>query len=360
MFDTRKELSLENVYEKISEESIFTHLIPNANFKTNFSVRSKNGGSASITSYGGKLYFKDFKDTMQPKAETWIQYVCRREGLNADTKEGYLKALDWINSAFNLGLKPLGDSVIVEQKFKLNTNYVKPNYEKETIKTKIEVKRSNWTIKDLEYWNQFGITKEWLIRKRIAPISHYWITNPKKGNMRKLFEVGHKLAFVYPYGKNENGVYIFKIYMPGSDYKWVSNCGHDIIENWRFIKERKENLIIQSSFKDTIVMEIFRDDHLVLPNYDIIAPIAEGIWFRDWNLIRSSYKKIVLYGNNDWDEKDNPGLAYARKWCKKYHIPFITNPDWARASDISDYRRDRGELRTLELLKDLETKINLL
>lgn len=355
MFEIKPKLNLENIYKKVSERAIIQYLIPNVDFVNSFSIRAEKAPSASISEYNGKLYIKDFGDPAQPRGEVWYQFLGRKEGFETESLEGYLKALQWANETFKLNLEDfnsLSSNINTYKTFKSsNTNFNKGVY-KGKKRTIIEVKRSNWTKEDLNYWNQFGLNKEWLLSKHISPISHYWITNPNKDNIRKLFIVKNKLAFVYPYGKG-----IFKIYMPGSSYKWVSNCNSSIIENWRFIKERKPNLIIQSSLKDIGVMEVMRDRFNLFKSYDFIAPIAEGIWFKDWDFIKSKYNQIIFYGNNDWDKEDNPGLNYAKKWSELYQIPFITNPDSAKASDISDFRRNNGEEKTIKLLKTLENEI---
>jgi hypothetical protein len=354
MFDIKPELNLANIYKKISEESIIYHIIPNIK-KRGFSIRNEKNASAHLREYRGKLYIKDFGDSTQNKSETWYQYIARLNGWNCNDREGFLKSLNWANEEFKLGLRmPFVDPTLnYNNNIISNINHESESHYESKNRVKLEIRICKWTKEHLDYWMMFGISISQLKEKNIFPIDYYWITNPSKNNRRIRIDCTKKLTFVYVYYEDE-GVFMYKIYSPLDEFKWISNVNCNVIENWRFIKIRKPNLIIQSSLKDIMVMEFFRDNYNIFKDYDIISPISEGIWFKSWDLIRSNYNNIIYYGNNDWNKKDNPGLAYAKKWSELYSIPYIINPDWCKASDISDFRRDNGEIKTKELLIKLE------
>jgi len=362
MFEIKPNLCLNNIYKKISEEDIIRHLFPNIKLKSFFSLRNETNKSESIKEYRGKLYIKDFGDAYQNKAETWYQYIARINNWNTKTTEGFLLALNWANKEFNLNLEEPNLSYLNNFNYKPDnsTNYTKSLLYDSKNKVIIEIKRRDWNKKDLDYWYQFGLTLEWLKGKNIAPISHLWLTNPNKDNIRKYIDISKKMSFVYPY-YYEGDIFMYKIYSPLElNFKWLSNVNKNVIENWRFIVNRRKHLIIQSSLKDIGVMEYFRDNFNIFKDYDFIAPISEGIWFNNWNIIRKEYKKIIYYGNNDWNKITNSGLNYARKWTIEYNIPNIINPNFCCASDISDYRKFQGEQKTKELLIQLEEYCELL
>lgn len=354
MYDVKLELNLANIYKKIDEISIINHLIPNIK-KKGFSIREEQQASAHLREYRGKLYIKDFGDSSQPKAETWYQYIARLHGWNCNTIEGYLKSLNWANKEFKLNLaEPIIDPTFNYNKKSIHSiqSLQSSSYESKN-RVKLEIKTCKWSKTHLDYWNMFGISISQLKKKNIFPIDYYWITNPNKDNKTIRIDCTNKITFAYVYYE-EDEIFMYKIYSPLDSYKWISNVNCNVIENWRFIKKPKPNLIIQSSLKDIMVMEFFRDNYNIFKTYDIISPISEGIWFNKWDLLRSTYNDIIYYGNNDWNKKNNPGLSYARKWSLMYNLFFIVNPDWCKASDISDYRKFNGELKTKELL----TKIN--
>jgi hypothetical protein len=350
-------LCLKNIYKRISEDYIIAYLFPKAKKNNSFSIRKESLSSASIIEFKGKLYIKDFGDTNQPKAETWYQWVARNNGWDYSTTEGFLKALNWANLTFKLDLQ----EPTFYSKSTIN-KIIKPisqEYTRERLSVKIEVKRASWNKKYLAYWEQFGFNLENLKKEKIAPISHFWITNPNKDNIRKEIEVSNKLTYVYPYHRNKEGLFMYKLYSPLDErFKWLSNVDSHVVDGGECLNNPRKNLMIQTSKKDRMIIEKFRDNYSIFKDYDVISLIGEGIWLNgSWELIRKTYPKIIYYGNNDLGKEINPGLEYAKKWSNLYNIPFIINPDWTKASDISDYRRDNGEIKTKELLLLLEEKI---
>ena len=357
MFNVRKKLNLNNVYKIVSQFEIIQRIIPNASLTRHFAIRDENDCSTCITESRGNLYIKDFGDAGQVKGESWINYLIRINSWEGD-KKGFIQALDWVNNEFNLGLETanLGNSFKkasnnTKPKLSISTSYKKP--------VKLEIKSKPWTKAGLEYWFKFGITKEELESKNIVQLKCYWITNPNKSNTKVKIDCNNELCFAYSYYKDADGIFMYKIYTPLSNkYKWLSNCKSYVVENSRFITTPRKNCMIQSSLKDIMVLEYFRNTYGVFKDYDFIAPIAEGIWFIEkWDIIRATYSNIVYYGNNDYNKKNNSGLNYARNWSLLYNIPFIINPYWAKSSDISDYRRDTSEEDTFKLLKIMETQL---
>lgn len=360
MFGIR--LCLNNIYKKVSDEDIFSVLAPNSKLGAFFSIRAERDKSASLKRTNGKLYLKDFGDPTQPKAETWNEFLARKEGWDIHTREGFINTLVWANRRFNLGLREPSTEDIADYSStytgSVNRGFTGLKTYNKT-PTVIRVKRRKWNKEDLAYWEQYGLSLEWLVSKNISPISHYWVI---KGEDSKLFYCTNKMTFVYTYYEI-NGIFLYKLYSPLEiNFRWISNVNANVIENWRFIDKnhRRKNLIIQSSLKDIGVMEHFRDTYNIFKDYDFISPIAEGIWFSDWEIIRAEYTKVIYYGNNDYDNKDNPGLGYARKYAREFFLPFYVNPSWALASDISDYRKKEGEVKTKKLLIDAEKVIELL
>jgi len=236
-----------------------------------------------------------------------------------------------------------------------------------SLSVKIEVKRRRnskgkiqWNKKDIEYWNSFGISISKLEEKGIAPLEMFWVTNFNKDGIRIPYNVKNELCYVYPFFRNKDGFFMYKIYLPKGfrgdpDFKWISNVNKKVIQNIQHIPKSGDLLIIQSSYKDIMLMEEIN------PNLNIIAPNGEGIWFKEevWNILRRRWKNIILFANNDFTKEKNPGLVFARRHSKKYNIPFICTPD-NTASDISDFYKDFGETKTKELIEQYLDNINLI
>jgi len=269
-----------------------------------------------------------------------------------ETKKDFIKALNLVRKDFNL------NNILGLPEIKINHKNLLPKRHNiqlttNTIKPKIEVKRRRkngkiyWKKEDILYWKEYGISIEKLEEKKIAPLSAFWITNEYE---RKKFNVENELCYVYPFFRDEEGHFMYKIYLPkglkgNMNFKWISNVNKKVIQNIQFIPKQGEYLIIQSSFKDIMLMEELN------PEIYAISPNGEGMWFSDkkWEELRKNWKHIIIYGNNDFNKKDNPGLNFARKHSLKYKIPFFINPD-NTSSDISDYYKKYGKDKTKELL----------
>lgn len=231
---------------------------------------------------------------------------------------------------------------------------------------KIEVKRSrknhkiHWSKKDIEYWSQYGISIKKLEEKGIAPLDKFWITNFSKSDIRQCFNVINELCYVYPFFRSKEGFFMYKIYMPNGykgnlNFRWISNVNKKVIQNIEYIPKSGDLLLIQSSYKDIMLLEELNDTLI------IIAPNGEGMWFEDykWEELKKNWKRIVLFGNNDSDKRNNPGLEFARRHSERYHIPFVCTPN-NTASDISDYYKAYGKEKTLIFLNKILDNINLI
>jgi hypothetical protein len=281
-------------------------------------------------------------------------------------KNSFYQALEMIRHDFNLKeLKTLLNPR------KLHTNHNIPTkYNKEikdsSLPVKIEVKRQRkdgdiyWSKEDIEYWNSYGISISKLEEKNIAPLESFWITNYNKDGLRKKFNVSNELCYVYPFYRNKQGFFMYKIYLPSGfmgnkDFKWVSNVNKKVIQNIQHIPTSGELLIIQSSYKDIMLME-----ELIL-DVNCIAFNGEGMWCTDkiWYELRKNWKYIVYFADNDSHKKSNSGIKFAKKYAEKYKIPYICTPD-NTTSDITDYYKRYGKDKTFKFLKDTMFNIKLL
>lgn len=349
----KEKLNITNVLNKKSEIEIFQYIF--TNFKRldcNFSARDEDIPSAVVREYRGRLYFKDFGDATQPHAETWIQYLIRINGWEDNTK-GYYLALNWANDTFNLGLEGVNTytikSALYSPKNTKITMIEPKSYEEK--KTKIEVRRREWNNDDLTYWKQYAIPLKKLEEKGIAPLKQFWVTNFKKGGIRLQYNCDNTLSYVYPYYRGEHGEFMYKIYQPLLKVnKWISNVDRTIIQNKEFIPKSGGNLLIsQSSWKDIMVMELM--------GLYSIAPNTEADWYPEewWNKTYPKWDNVIIFGNNDFHKKDNPGLKYGMHHSVKYSLPLIHTPS-GTTSDISDYIKvfgfNKAQILTERLIND--------
>jgi len=273
-------------------------------------------------------------------------------------KDAFFLVLDMIRRDFHLDEIESISNIGYKQNTPVKYNEI---IKDSSLPVKIEVRRSkSWSKGDIEYWNSYGISIKKLEEKGIAPLDKFWITNYNKDGIRFQYNVENELAYVYPFFRNKDGFFMYKIYLPkgykgNMDFKWVSNVNKKVIQNVEHIPKSGELLIIQSSYKDVMLMEE------LMPNLNILAPNGEGYFFDDevWLELCENWNKIILFANNDSHKKNNPGLVFARRHSLKYKIPFICTPD-NTASDISDYYKLYGRSKTLEFLDNCLENINLI
>lgn len=366
--NVKKNLTKENIEKALKDKGynefdVAKYYIPrfkrfNEHFKSD--IRSDDHNNSMICRIqNGKLMISDFG--YQTGMSIYDYLVLK---YNFHQRNGFYRVLNMIREDFKLdGILPLKG-----EKSPNTTNPIAYNEEikESSLPVKIEVKRKRingeikWEKKDAEYWHSYGISLTKLEEKGIAPLEKFWITNFNKDGIRREYNVEKELCYVYPFYKNSKGNFMYKIYLPlgfkgNKDFKWISNVNKKVVQNYQCIDKTGELLIIQSSFKDTMLMEE------LMPGLNIVAPNGEGMWFNEtiWKDLSSRYTYKLLFANNDYPKNPNPGLEFARKHSLLYNIPFVCTPD-NTTSDISDYYKKYGKEETIKFLNQVFYNINLI
>jgi len=320
-------ISESDILKHVSEEQIARRYVENFRyigkpFISSLRVDKKEDSCRIFKDNTGRLKYKDFAD---PRIRTQIslfEYVAYKYN---ETLE---ESLERIAKDFNI--------IVSEKDFTDSYSIIDDIERKERERSLssslvIKVKKRNWTDVDKSYWQQYYISTDMLERNDVKSISNLWFYRDDK--LIFTTELSDKLpSFSYDYYWHE-GVFRRKIYRPlveEKGFKWMSNTDFTIVQNYPNIPKQGDLLFIQSSLKDCMVMENL--------GYYAIAPNSESTWLTEdyWEKLLKRWSKIVIFGNNDWDKKDNPGLKYAKIHSQRYGVPFIVNPD-GEPSDISDY-----------------------
>ncbi len=364
----KKELNKNNIETELrkkgfNEYDLARYYIPgfkkfNTHFKSDIRT-DDNNNSMICRIQNGKLLISDFGYKIGMNIYNYLI-----EKYNFNGKDAFFHVLNMIREDFKLnGILPLQDSKSPNTAHPIAYN---EEIKESSLPVKIEVKRKrlegkiNWTIKDAEYWHSYGISLTKLEEKGIAPLEKFWITNFNKDGIRREYNVEKELCYVYPFYRDKSGNFMYTIYLPNGlkgnkDIRWIKNINKKVIQNYQFIPESGDLLFIQSSYKDTMLMEE------LFPELVILAPNGEGYWFEDdiWEDLKKRFKKQVIFGNNDWPKIPNPGLNFARKHSLLYNIPFVCTPD-NTTSDISDYYKKYGKEETIKFLNKIFDNINLI
>ena len=192
------------------------------------------------------------------------------------------------------------------------------NYSVDTI---LECKVRDWMKHDVEYWESFGISIDWLKYADIYPISHKIVI---KGNNRYVF-VADKYA--YAYVERKEGKVTLKVYQPFNTkgYKWSNKHDRSVISLWTKVPEEGDRIIICSSMKDALC---------IWANTGIpcIAIQGEGYGMSDTAVseLRRRYKEIYILLDND-----EAGVQDALKLSESTGFTNLVLPDYG-AKDVSD------------------------
>lgn len=291
-------------------------------------LRIDNKASFGLYSRDGhRVYYVDF--ATKDRGNTF-DILCKLWGCN------YIEALAKIaHDISKFSTKDLGINTskqhLTPKIFKLNN-------------TELQCKVRDWAPHDIEYWASYGISLDWLKYAEVYPISH-----------KIVIKDGNKYAFgadryAYAYVEHKEGKVTLKIYQPFNKggYKWSSNIDRSVWSLWTKIPEYGDNLIISSSVKDCLnIMCNFRIPSICLQGEGYLPKphIMEEL--------KSRYKNIIIFFDNDFTNPNNPGHNDAVKLCKEYNLKMIEIPKEYKSKDPSDLFKKYGRDKYLEIMNEI-------
>ena len=300
-------LHTETILEKISEYDIFKYYCPNFtkfNLKFCSDLRKDSFPSVSIITWNSKLLYKDFGHP--DHTFNCFGYVQKKFNIN------FSKALVQISNDFGLGLASMNGHSLT---------YSKPVLYNKTIEDKkvtiIKKKRRPWYTKDAIFWMKYKITKEILTIFAVEPLEYYWINENrfKCNTITYSFRFGNK----------------FKIYAPyEQDKKWFSNTSKKHIQGFDQLPENGSILYITSSLKDIMCLYAMGLPAVAFQS-EMQMPGEMQL-----QMLRKRFKRIILFYDNDFESKDNPGQTMAAKISQTYQLANVSIPSNWKTKDISD------------------------
>lgn len=221
-----------------------------------------------------------------------------------------------------------------------------------TVRSTIECKKStdlqckvrDWASYDVEYWESYGISLDWLKYAEVYPISHKIII--KNGN-KYVFKAD---KYAYAYVEHKEGKVTLKVYQPFNKdgYKWSSNIDRSVWSLWTKIPKFGNNLIISSSVKDCLN---------IMCNLGIPAICMQGEGYKPKPQIieelKSRYKNIILFYDNDYNNPDNPGKKDSIELSLEYNLKRVEIPVKYESKDPSDLFKKYGRDRYLEIMNEI-------
>jgi len=196
---------------------------------------------------------------------------------------------------------------------------------KESVEIKLKFKE--FSIKELEYWNQYGIGLETLQRFNIRSCTHLYLKT-KSGDFENCVR-GSEMCFAYIFADNS-----VKVYFPEREnYRFISNSRW--IQGLEYLDNPKL-LVITKSYKDVVCLSLFGIQAIAMQGESVLPPA----WLVD------KYNCVYLADN------DAPGKRAAVLIRKKYNIPIALFPQEYREMGIKDFS-DAYKVLGHEFLQDL-------
>ena len=340
MYNTNELLSFDTLLEKVEPYKIFAYYLGKdlqLNKVIHSPLRKDKKPSFSLHfSKSGYLYYNDWAtgDWGGP-----VQFVMKLFGLT-----DLYSAAAKIN--YDMGLGLYDDRMTNNGQEKYNgftTHYTQDEIEKISKNSSIEIKIKvrEWSINDLKYWAQFGITKEILTKYNVFPCEKVFVNSI-------VVYVENKRTFnpAYAYAFFKDGQYSYKIYQPlNSKAKWMSNVDISVLQGWDQMPDKHKALIITKSQKDVMTL-----NSLGIP---AIATQGElmGVKPHIYKQLQERFEHIYLLF--DFDYGGVKGTQKLRKLIPDLKFFFIQtfatrNNEF---KDISDFRKEHSAQQTLEHLR---------
>ena len=314
-------ITKEFLLSKNSEETYMSYYLgmPLSNKAFCSPLREDKKPSCSIwKSKLGTLYFKDFATG---QTLTFVNLVMAK--YNCSYSEALLK----IAEDFGLTLDHANVNAPIIQQI--------PTFKSKS-QSVIQIEQKEFSKKELDWWKQFGITKEILDKfsifscKTVFLNGNIFITSTEKCPV-----------FGYFYGI-KNNIEQWKIYIPArTKFRWINNADKETTQGYAQLPENGNILVITKSLKDVAVLYTF--------GIPAVAPSSETSFIKKDLIeeLKKRFKTIIVFFDND-----RTGKAYMAKLRHKFpEFYYLIIPKKLRAKDISDFFKLYGRKLTKDLIQ---------
>ena len=186
----------------------------------------------------------------------------------------------------------------------------------------LKCKVREWEEHDIDYWNSYGISLEWLRYADVYPISHKIVVIDGKSIVYKADK------YAYAYVEFKEGRTTLKIYQPFNDrgYKWSNRHDRSVISLWTKVPDKGSKICICSSMKDALCL-------WANTGIPAVAIQGEGYGISDTavNELKRRFKKIYICLDND-----KAGIEDAKSLASKTGFINVVLPVFDGGKDISD------------------------
>lgn len=269
----------------------------------------------------GELIFKDFATGQHLNIFGVVQSL-----FGCD----YFDSLKIIANDFGI----VRDSSLIKNVGKINQNPIRIK-DKEMSKIQIEVQ--DFTDLELKWWAKYGITLDILKKFNVFSCKHVFLNDQLFAKSQQ-----HCPIFGY-YGKKYQGYELWRCYFPKrTSFRFITNWPSKKIQGYDQLPKKGKLLVITKAMKDTMC--------LYSMGISAIAPNSETQFISDVMLedLKKRFDNIVVLYDNDLT-----GISFMNKIKKKHpELIYTWIPRHLGSKDISDFYKDNGRHKTLNLIKD--------
>ena len=202
----------------------------------------------------------------------------------------------------------------------------------------IQVAIKEFTQKELDWWNSFGISPKTLKKFHVVSCAHSFLNGFYFSSSSD-----NSPMFGY-YGGKKDEMELWRVYMPTKrTYRFLSNWKGSFLQGAKQLPVRGNNLLITKSMKD--VMSLFE------LNINSIAPTSENVLmsYAQYDRLQKKFPNIFILMDNDL-----AGVRGAHKYKKAFpglKCIFIKRK---YSKDISDMCKKKGLAHFLECSDELQ------
>lgn len=206
---------------------------------------------------------------------------------------------------------------------------------------KIQIEAKDFSEEELQWWLQYGITKE-ILKK-------FWVYSCKSVFLNGQYFTGSSSkSFIFGYyrGKDSEGLELWRIYFPNrTSYRFLSNWKACLLQGSKQLPKQGDTLVITKSLKDVMCLYSI--------GITAIAPNSENLFVSESQFakLKSRFTNIIVFYDNDL-----AGISNMNKIRKKFKVQCVWIPRKYGAKDISDFYKKYGKNKTIELINEYRAK----
>ena len=198
----------------------------------------------------GKLKFKDFSGHFWGDCFDVVALIMSgiyNKQYDISNKDDFIKVLRHITFTFKDVFYGKEKDINLINEINVSITNIKHK------KPHIEIVVRKWTQDDKDYWEQFGVSLQYLNLNFIHPVEQYYI-NRKVNPEPKYFYKSNDPCYAYVLGQDRSGIYNIKLYFPRREKgitRFITNCNH--LEGiYNLDKTNYDIIVITKSTKDRV------------------------------------------------------------------------------------------------------------